>query len=335
MDVSFIIVSWNGREYLRQCLSSISSNGGAGIAAEIIVIDNASTDGSPEMVAEFFPGVVLVRLQENLGFAKGNNIGIARARGRYLALVNSDVELRKGCMETLVQFMDTRPKVGLVGPRILNADGSLQSSCRRFPRLWRVACRTLALDDIFPRLTHPAHESGPVDVLSGCFWFARKAAIDEVGNLDERFFMYSEDVDWCRRFRDAGWGVQYVPQAEAVHYGGASSRNAPVRFYIEMYRAQLQYQRKHGGPLAALAFGALVFLHQAIRWAGQSLVAAVRPAARTDAAYKARRSLACMKWLLRYPVAPRPPVSGSGADSLAAAGGGSAAGSASSRTEVM
>jgi GT2 family glycosyltransferase len=298
-DVSFIIVSWNARDFLRTCLASIPAGCGSGLSAEVIVVDNDSADGSPDMVAAEFPEVVLVRERTNHGFAKGNNLGLQRAGGRYLALVNSDVKLDPDCAARLAAFMDAHPDVGLAGPRILNADRTLQRSCRRFPTLWRVLARTFALDELFPRLAYPPHVAGQVDVLSGCFWFARKAAVEKVGGLDDSFFMYSEDVDWCRRFADAGWGVVYVPQAEAVHYGGASSKNAPVRFYVEMCRAQLQYQRKHGGRLAGLVFGVLTFIHQLIRVVRGALLFLLKPAAREVAAYKIRRSLTCLKWLLR------------------------------------
>ena len=251
--VSVIIVNWNAREYLLQCLASLSSEV-CRYAMEIIVVDNDSSDGSPEAVEAQFPHVRLFRSGGNLGFAKANNLGVSHSRGRYVAFINSDVKVLKGCLTTLVDYCDQHPEIGMAGPRVIGGDGKLQRSCRGFPTVWNMFCRALVLDAMFPRvklfsgyaMTYwPQDTPRPVDMLSGCFWLVRREALNEVGLLDEAFFMYGEDMDWCKRFWAGGWKVTFVPSAEAIHYGGASSANAPVRFYIERQRADLQYWKKH------------------------------------------------------------------------------------------
>jgi hypothetical protein len=274
---------------------------------EIIVVDNASQDGSAEFVASHFPGVQLIYHQANLGFAKANNVGIAASRGRYLCLVNSDVKVLPGCITRLVDYCERDREAGIVGPRIIGGDGKPQRSCRGFPGLWNMLCRALALDSIFPRskwftgysLSHWGQDSlGPVDMLSGCFWLVRREALGEVGLLDESFFMYGEDMDWCKRFWQSGWRVVFVPAAEAVHYGGASSSNAPVRFYIEKQRAELQYWKKHHSSFAVGCFFVISCLHLLVRAIGYSLALVVGRSPRKTCLYKMRRSVACLRWML-------------------------------------
>ena len=148
-SISIIIVSWNACDYLRDCLDSIRQTGASSVK-EVIVVDNASTDGSPEMVAEHFPEVTLIQSEENLGFARANNMGIKRATGSMFALVNSDVIIHPGCLETLAAYLDQHNDVGLVGPRVIGGDGNLQRTCRKVPTIWNTVCRILALDRIFP-----------------------------------------------------------------------------------------------------------------------------------------------------------------------------------------
>lgn len=304
--VSVIIVSWNARDYLLRCLRSLSP-AACGYPAEIIVVDNASSDGSAEIVSAQFPEVRLIRNRANLGFAKANNIGIRAARGRYLCLVNSDVEVLPGCIGRLVEYCEAHGQAGLVGPRVMGGDGRLQRSCRGFPTIWNMFCRALALDSVFPQvrlftgysLTYWAQDkTQPVDILSGCFWLARRESLEEAGLLDEAFFMYGEDMDWCKRFWVSGWQVVFVSEAKAIHYGGASSANAPVRFYIERQRADLQYWRKHHARLAMGCFFLLSCLHLCLRAMGFSVAFLFRNRARSAYGYKVKRSLACLQWML-------------------------------------
>jgi GT2 family glycosyltransferase len=310
IELSFIIVSWNAKSYLQKCVESIISKSGT-CEKEIIVVDNASTDGSDELIREKYQQVVLIRNEANLGFAKANNIGIRRSRGKYVLLVNSDVEVLEGCIEHLILFMEQHPEIGMLGPQIIDANGNLQRSCMAFPTLWNAFCRALALDTIFPKvkifggnlMAFWQHDTvREVDVINGCFWLVRREALNQVGLLDERFFIYAEDIDWCKRFWNAGWKVVFVPQAQSVHYGGASSSQAPVRFSVEMHRANLQYWKKHHGRAAQAGFLTITGLHHMIRLMGGLMLYTIKPEKRTSAAIKIKRSVACIQWLCKFPL---------------------------------
>ena len=237
-------------------------------------MDNDSSDGSAEMVETNYPDVQLIRSGSNLGFAKANNIGIKRSSGEFICLINSDVEVLPGCFDSLISFMQSHPEVAGVGPRILNADLSTQVSCRKFPSLWNNFCRAFALDRRFEKVPlfsgeqmfYFSHsETKRVQVLSGCFMMLRRSTIEDVGLLDERFFIYAEDIDWCRRFSDAGKILMFFPHAQAIHYGGGSSANAPVRFSIEQIKARFQYWGKYHGKAAIIGFAFIVALHHLVR----------------------------------------------------------------------
>jgi GT2 family glycosyltransferase len=305
-EISVIIVSWNGCALLRKCLKSIRESGGP-LVREVVLIDNASSDGSADMVEEEFPEVTLIRSKENLGFARANNLGLKRASGSWLALVNSDVVVHPGCFERLASFLGEHGEVGLVGPKVFGRDGRLQRTCRRFPTIWNTLCRSFALDCVFPRwplfsereMRHSGQESeSEVEVLSGCFWMARRKAMEKVGGLDERFFFYAEDMDWCKQVRDAGWKVVYVPEARATHFGGGSSANAPLRYSIELLRANLIYWKKHYGRLGQALFYLLSVLHQAVRLIARGLKQLFGNDSSGENAYKFKRSLVCLRWLL-------------------------------------
>lgn len=304
-NISVIIVSWNARAYLRDCLISLRETS-AEVVCQIIVVDNASNDGSPEMVAAEFPEVCLIQTGANLGFARANNLGIKQASGSYLAFVNSDVVIHQGCFNFLLECLESNPNVGLVGPEVFGGDGKVQPTCRRLPTLWSTAVRALALDTVLPRHSQFSQqevtgkdERSPqeVDVLSGCFWLARREAVDQVGGLDERFFFYAEDVDWCKRFRDGRWKVMFVPAAHAIHFGGGSSANAPFRYSIELLRANLIYWKKHRGLLGQAAFYALSVLHHSIRLASRS-AKFILSKANKENTFKLTRSYICLRWLL-------------------------------------
>lgn len=304
--VSVVIVSWNARDYLAECLESLATDVYAG-PMQTFVVDNASTDGSAEMVRKRFPNVTLVCNEENLGFAKANNIGIRLSKGKYVALVNSDVHVLRGCIEQLVQYVEAHPSVGMVGPRIIGGDGKQQNSHRGFPRLWNMFCRALALDRLLPNVPlfsgylrgyNLLESPTRVDILSGCFLVVRREAIEHVGLLDEAFFIYGEDMDWCKRFSQSEWSVVFVPAAESIHYGGASSANAPLRFFIEMQRADCQYWRKHHSPLSAALYEALSMLHHVVRIVGHRF-ASIAVAKESDThLHRAQCSVACLKWMV-------------------------------------
>lgn len=304
--ISVVIVSWNARDFLLQCLASLYAEE-CRYPVEIIVVDNASSDGSAEHVASCYPRVRLIRNASNLGFAKANNVGIAASTSKYVCLVNSDVKVLPNCINSLVEYCEEYSGVGMAGPRVIGGDGKLQRSCRGFPTVWNMFCRALALDTIFPKAKvftgyslryWPQDTCRAVDILSGCFWLVRREALLEVGVLDESFFMYGEDMDWCKRFHNHGWNLVFVPTAEAIHYGGASSANAPVRFYIERHRADLQYWQKHHSRPAVISYFLLTCLHLLLRLAGYSVVFLFRRSSNTTYRYKMERSLAALKWML-------------------------------------
>jgi GT2 family glycosyltransferase len=318
VDYSFVIVSWNAQDYLRQCLDSIAAES-TGLSVEVIVVDNASADGSADMVESDYPGTVLIRNAANVGFARANNQGMAVSSGRYLCLVNSDVVIHPGCLTRMKDFLDDHPEVGLAGPKVLNADGTLQPSCRAAPTLRSALFRAVALDTLFSRsATFGAHfmtnwdhdDVRSVDILSGCCWFARRHAVDEVGGLDETFFMYGEDMEWSLRFSRGGWSVVFNPDATITHYGGASSSRQPTRFAVEMQRADLQYWRMHHGRSSYVAYYATAVLEHACRVGGHSVRWLVRPASRPSSAAKVGASAACLGRLLTlrlHGAAPRHP----------------------------
>ncbi len=301
---SVVIVSWNARRYVEECLRSLEAQE---MRLQVIVVDNASTDGSPEMVRERFPTVTLIQNDRNLGFAQANNIGIRRSTGHYIFLINSDVNVPRDCLSHILKYMEDNPAVGLLGPRMLGPDGKSARSCMRFPTIWNSLCRALALDAVFSKsrrfggflMRDFDHEQiADVEVLNGWFWAVRRAALNSVGLLDERFFIYGEDIDWCRRFHCAGWKIVFYPYAQALHYGGASSSNAPVRFSIEMERANLQYWKKHRSRTASFTYAGILLLHHLLRIAGYIFVYAMQRARRSQAASKVRKSLACARWLV-------------------------------------
>lgn len=304
--VSVIIVSWNAQQYLKQCLESLSGEA-CRYPMEIIVVDNASNDSSVECVENQFPHARLIRNDSNLGFAKANNMGIAASRGKYVCLVNSDVKLLKDCITRLVDYFELNPQAGLIGPRLIGGDGKMQRSCRGFPTLWNMLCQALALDTLFAGnrifcgydLSYWPHDTETeVNILSGCFWLVRRDALTGVGLLDESFFMYGEDMDWCRRFWSGGWKLVFVPSAEAIHYGGASSVNAPVRFHFEQQRADIQYWRKHHFPLGAAGYFLIANLHQILRAGGFFILLCFSGKDRASYSLKVKGSLACLGWLL-------------------------------------
>ncbi|MCK5509900.1 MAG: glycosyltransferase family 2 protein [Desulfobacterales bacterium] len=299
IDLSIIIVSWNAKKYLLECLESVRKET-ASFRTEVIVVDNASTDGSVEAVKKSFPNVKLIQNNKNLGFAKANNIGISQSAGKYMCLINSDVKILEGCIDRMCVYIDEHPSVGILGPKIFNMDMTLQCSCRKFPSLWRNLCGAFAMESIFPRIYYYLiDKAGKVDVLSGCFWMISRKAITEVGLLDETFFIYAEDLDWCKRFRDVGWEIVYFPDAAAIHYGGASSSNAPVKFYVEMQKANLKYWEKHHSRLSQICFMLIVMLHQALRIIRGTVIYSIKPSGREKMAIKIKRSYSSILWLLK------------------------------------
>lgn len=306
MDISVIIVNWNTKRFLEQCLESLTL-AAPRRSAEIIVVDNASSDGSAEMVAHKFPQVKLIRSLENLGFARGNNLGIRQSSGRYISLVNSDTKVLPGCLDVLADYLDQNSMVGNIGPLVLNPDMTLQSSCRHFPTLWNNFCSATGLATAFKgsqlfsgehMLFFPHDRCISVDVLVGCFWLMRRDAIKDVGLLDERFFMYGEDVDWCQRCQNAGWQIVFLPAAQVIHYRGGSSGAQLVRLAVAQQSSVFYYWSKHKGKFDLLGIKSIFFFRHSIRYLFgivSRLFKSSEPA-RTDA--RVRVSLACLQELL-------------------------------------
>lgn len=263
MDLSIVIVSYNTRELLRAGLESVQATV-RGLRYETIVVDNGSTDGSRDLVATDFPTVTLIRNNENGGFATASNQGIRRSIGRYLLLLNSDAVLLDDAAQRMVAFMDAHPGAGAVGGQLRNPDGSFQNSHGRFPGLLDETCLLLGLPDRLRPGGYPTYpeshsnERRQVDWVSGALLMVRRQAADEIGLLDEDFFMYAEEMDWCYRLQQGGWPVYYLPDARATHWGGGSWRDGARRRRAQVYRGKWQFLRKHRGAAIAAAFWLLI-----------------------------------------------------------------------------
>ncbi len=258
--LSVVIVNWNVRDLLRRCLLSLNLGAPTSdLGLETIVVDNGSTDGSAQMVRDEFPVVRLITNAENRGFTAANNQGIAVAQGRYVMLLNPDTQVIGDALSTMLSFADAHPDVGVVGPQLLNPDGSVQSSRRRFPTLTTGFFESTWLQPFAPRRLldryyirdQPDDQTLDVDWVDGAALLARREAIAQVGLLDEGFFMYSEELDWCRRFRQHGWRVVYLPTAQIVHHRGKSSEQAATARHIHFQTSKVRYFRKYHGPFAA------------------------------------------------------------------------------------
>jgi GT2 family glycosyltransferase len=212
-----------------------------------------------------------------------------------------------GCIETMVDFLKAHPDVGLLGPKMLSPTGGIGKSVNRLPTAWNYLCFALGLHRVAPQSRlfggylmdgYPYNKTEDVEVLTGWFWMVPRAALQQVGSLDERFFIYGEDIDWSHRFCKAGWRVVFLAEAAALHYGAASSGQAPNRFYIEMVRANLQYFRKHHGRRGGLLFLLSTGVHELLRLVGYSALFCLKSNKRQESAFKIGRSLFCLKWLL-------------------------------------
>lgn len=255
IDISIVIVNWNTRELVENCISSIKKYV-HGVTYEIIVSDNGSADGSVEMLRND-PDVILIENNANLGFAVANNIGLRVAKGRYLLLLNSDTVLHEEGLVSCFKKMEEDQKIGLLGCRLLNADGSLQLSCARFPDLLTPVFRKLFFEKIISRLFKRKMQFSSIyseeqhlsdfnpDWLIGAFMLVKREAFDQVGGLDEAYFMYSEDMDWCYRFRQAGWEIHYLASTRVTHFGGGSSDQVPIRTIKRKVDSLILYFSKH------------------------------------------------------------------------------------------
>lgn len=265
-ELSIIIVTHNVLEHLRRCLATVyASDFPAGL--EVFVVDNG-TDDSLAMVADEFPSATRVLGSPHIGFAAGNNLALPQARGRYILLLNPDTELTPTALADLYDAMEAHPRWGIVGPKLLRADGSLDLACRRsFPTPWNALMKASGLARRFPRsrivagynLTYvDPNESHPLDAVVGAFMFMRAQALAQAGPLDDSFFMYGEDLDLCYRIKQAGWQVWYWPAVAVRHLKGESSRQRPGRMTFEFFRSMHLFYAKHQAPHRSTVLNVLV-----------------------------------------------------------------------------
>jgi hypothetical protein len=255
-SLSIILLSWNVRDLLRACLKSLPL---AEAQTEIIVVEAASADGSADMVRGEFPSVKLITSDENLGYTRGNNLGLRAATGRYLLILNPDTEVLAETLGRMLAYMDAHPRVGVLGPQLIFPDGSLQSTRRRFPSLltgflestWAQPLAPRALLDHYYARDLADNAIAEVDWVVGAALLVRREAYAQVGRLDEEFFMYSEELDWCKRIKAAGWQVVYFPEARIIHHEARSSAQVPAATHIRFNTSKVHYFRKYHGALAA------------------------------------------------------------------------------------
>lgn len=268
-DLSIIVVNWNTKDLLSKCLQSIYDTT-SNLAFEIIVVDNASTDGSQAMIRQQFPQVCLIENDQNVGFARANNQALTISRGRYFLLLNSDTIVLPYALEKMVQFADVHPEAGIIGCGLLNSDGSVQKSWASFPTFWS---EMVGRNFRVRRLVEEDPATYDVDWLGGACLLVRPEAVNEVGWLDESYFMYSEETDWCFRMRQQGWKVYYLPGAKIIHLGSGSASRASVAQLVRLYESKIRFFHRHYGFRQAellrcglLAVNALGLARRALAW---------------------------------------------------------------------
>ena len=283
-DLSIVIVNWNTVDLLRGVLRSTYETV-SGITAEVIVIDNASSDGSVAMIQADFPQSILIANSENRGFAAANNQGFRLARGRHILLLNSDTVVLGDVLGASVRYLDSHPQVGAMGCRVLNPDLTMQPTCAMWPSLMNLVLLTSGLWKLAPKrflgryqMKDWARDSErSVDSITGCYLMLRRAVLDQVGQLDEAFYFFGEETDWCRRMREAGWDLRFAPVGEIVHYGSASARKLNHRRDLMLTDAMVRLHRKHEGVHSAVAVWSVLFLFNLSRAMGWSLRALIQP----------------------------------------------------------
>ncbi|MDQ2733302.1 MAG: glycosyltransferase family 2 protein [Armatimonadota bacterium] len=297
--VSCIIISYNTRVMTLECLQVLFVDLGTN-PAEVWVVDNASTDGSPQAIREAFPQVKIIENHSNSGFGAANNQAMQRACGQFLLLLNSDAFLKPGAISTMVQYLKEHPRVGVVGPRLLNKDGSLQRSCFRFSTpgvAWR---ENLWISAFLPhwspsgdyrRWKHDRQRN--VDFLIGACMLVRREVFDQVGGFDERFFMYSEEADWQKRIWNMDWEVVFVPTAEVTHLGGASGAAEKARINQHFFDSLDYYEWKHHGLRGLVSVRLAMIVGGFLRLMGWGAVFLILPRRRAAARAKIR----LLRWL--------------------------------------
>lgn len=274
-DVSIIIVNYKTPELTLQTIYSVFSST-TSLTYEVILVDNNSQDGLVEKLKNEYSFILLIENKQNVGFSKANNQGIQLASGRYVLLLNSDTVVRPDTLDVMVTFMDNQPNVGASGCKVVLPNGELDKACRRgFPTPSASFYYAFGFSKLFPNVPRfnqyqlgylNPDESYPVDCLVGAFMMVRQEVIDQVGGLDEKFFMYGEDIDWCYRIKQAGWEIYYYPKTSIIHYKGASSRRKPFKIVYEFHRAMWLFHRKHYQKKYLRLVNGLVYLGIGIKF---------------------------------------------------------------------
>jgi GT2 family glycosyltransferase len=278
LDLSIIIVNWNTKNYLRNCIQSISDFAGE-VEYEIIVVDNDSSDGSSDMVQKEFPDVHLIKAPHNRGYAAGNNYGIKMARGRYALILNSDTLICDSALEKITNYADQHPDAAVIGCQVWENETTVQMTCFQFPSLLNLFLRTSGLARAFKYNHFFGRENmrwwnrdseKEVDVVSGMFMLVRYDAIKQVGLMDEAFFLYFEETDWCYRFAKAGWKILFWPKAKIMHLegGGKSGKTTSLKLRIQMQKSRLLFFRKHYGTIGYTLARILISTYAALQWLG-------------------------------------------------------------------
>jgi N-acetylglucosaminyl-diphospho-decaprenol L-rhamnosyltransferase len=269
MKLSIIIVNWNTRDLLSDCLSSIYEPA-LDIDFEIFVVDNASSDGSQIMIHDQFPDVKMIANSNNPGFAIANNQALRISSGEYVLLLNPDTTVKPGAIEKLVNFLDDFPEAGAAGARLLNQDGSLQRSAFPKPTLFREFWRLFHLDGLmyiakYPMNRWSLNQVREVDILKGACLLIRRIALNQVGLLDEEYFMYSEEFDLCTRLTQSGWHLYWIPSAEVIHFGGQSTQQVAEEMFLQLYEGKIMYFRKHQSNLAVMVYKFILYIATLVR----------------------------------------------------------------------
>lgn len=290
VDLTIALVNHNMRKLLRGCLNSVYQST-TGVRFEAVVVDNHSTDGSIKMLSTEFPQVKLIENEKNLGFARANNQAVRQSRGKYLLLLNPDTLFQNNSLQKMIAFMEDHCEAGALGCKVLNPNGTIQPSNDNFPTLFTELFRVIQLKRLIPRARMRAkigqrwgkmlgstlggylriywdtNRIREVDWITGAFFLIRRKAIEEVGLLDEAFFMYYEDADWCYRLRQKGWKIFYFPLFEIIHYGESSSKFSPHTF-IERHKSMQYFFNKHRGKKAVFMLRLIICGGLALRWVG-------------------------------------------------------------------
>jgi len=277
--LSIVIVNYNAGHYLENCLKSIYAETKQ-IPFDIWIVDNNSKDASVSMIRRNFPLVNLIEKKENAGFARANNDAIRKCTGDYVLLLNPDTLILENAIDKMVKFMEENPRTGIAGCKVLNEDGTLQLACRRsIPTPGVAFFRLTGLSRLFPNSKGMAkynltylnpNQANEVDAVSGAFLMIRRQVVDKIGKLDERFFMYGEELDWCLRTKKAGWKVMYYPDAEIIHYKGECSKSNSRKAAFEFYRSMYLFHKKHFAdnynPIINIIIYAGIFLKAFSSW---------------------------------------------------------------------